>query len=191
MESNQEEAKPTKRLLTRALDKLRHELLEIERRCDLTTEQKIDRVVHLGCSTCAAVAIQPIPFADIFVLTPLQALMGMKIANVHGLKISDQEARESVKQLFAVMGLGLIAQQLAIGAYKTVLPFLGAITTIPLVYGLTYAIGRTIDAYFRAKAQGRSLDDATLTEIFRKARKAGEAEGRKQRAEVQAQSKGL
>ena len=169
---------PTEPVTSSALGKLKRELLEIEKRTDLTTGQKVSRIRHLTCATCAAVAIQPIPFADIFVLTPIQGLMGVKIANIHGIKISEQEGVEIVKELFGLIGLGVMAQQFAIGLYKTVLPFIGAVTTIPLVYGLTYAIGGAINFYFEEKAAGRSVDKEKLQRIFKSARKEGKAKAK-------------
>ena len=49
---------------------------------------------------------------------------------------------EIYKEILGVLGLSFLAQQTAIGLYKTILPFLGAITTIPLVFVLTYSIGK-------------------------------------------------
>lgn len=55
-------------------DKIKNEITEIEHRTDISDEQKVSRITHIACATCAGVAIQPIPFADIFVLTPIQAI---------------------------------------------------------------------------------------------------------------------
>ncbi|MCP3982485.1 MAG: DUF697 domain-containing protein [bacterium] len=140
--------------------------------------EKTARIKHVTCATCAAVAIQPIPFADIFILTPIQGLMGVKIANIHGIEITEQKSTEIVKELLGLIGLGVMAQQFAIGLYKTVLPFLGAVTTVPLVYGLTYAIGSTMDFYFEQKAAGRPIDKEKLQRIFKNARKEGEKQGK-------------
>lgn len=54
-------------------DRVKREIFEIEKRTDLTTEEKVSRITHITCATCAGIAIQPIPFADIFILTPVQA----------------------------------------------------------------------------------------------------------------------
>ena len=160
-----------------AMKKLRSEILEIEERTDLTTKEKVSRIRHLTCATCAAVAIQPIPFADIFILTPIQGLMGVKIANIHGINLREQESTEIVKELMGLIGLSVVAQQFAIGLYKTVLPFLGAVTTIPLVYSLTYAIGGAMDFYFEQKAADRPIDKEKLRKIFKNAQKEGEQKG--------------
>lgn len=158
---------------------LKHSLLDIEKRNDLTTEQKVSLVIHLCCASCAAIAIQPIPFGDIFVLTPVQALMAVKIANIHGIRIREQQANEILKETVGLIGMGVAAQQLAIGMYKTVIPFMGAVTTIPLVYSLTYAIGKALDYYFRQKAAKQPINADELKAIFQDARKKGKDESKK------------
>lgn len=103
--------------------KIQRELLDVEARTDINTDQKTSQVIHIFCATCAGVAIQPIPFADFFVLTPLQAYMASRIAAIHGVPISEEKASTILADLAKVVGLGLLSQQLAIGAYKTFIQF--------------------------------------------------------------------
>ena len=168
---------------------LKEDVLEIENRTDLTEDQKVEKIIKVFSITCSAIAIQPIPFADIFVLTPIQAFMGSKIAAIRGLNIKEQKAYEIVKEISVVIGLGLLGQQLAIGAYKTFIPFLGAITTIPMVYGLTYGIGKVMDAYVKAKLKGQTLTKSNMKNIFDQARKEGKKEGKKNKEKVQQKGK--
>lgn len=154
---------------------LSREYTGIENRTDLSADQKVSRIIKITASVCAAVAIQPIPFADIFILTPIQAYMGTRIAAVRGLSATRNEVSTYIKEIAGVIGLGMAAQQFAIGAYKLGLPFLGGFMTIPLVYGLTYGIGRVIDIYMVRKAEGRPVDPKTLKRIW----KEGRAEGKK------------
>lgn len=148
------------------------------------TKNKVQKVILTYSAICAGLAIQPLPFADIFVLTPTQAIMGKKIADAHGYSISEASANEVVKEIIGVIGMGVIAQQLAIGAYKTFLPFLGAVTTIPLVFGLTYSIGKVMDYYFQMKIQGKQPDKDIIKSIFKSSLKTGKEEGRKRESEI-------
>jgi len=157
-------------VISKAKEKLRKEVSDIENRTDLTDQQKVDKVITIFSTFCAAIAVQPIPFADIFVLTPIQGYMGKKIADIRGYKITEGGAKEVFKELAGLVGLGFLAQQLAIGAYKTVLPFLGAITTIPLVFGLTYGMGRVMDYYFIKKIKGEKIVKSELKDIMKKAK---------------------
>ena len=143
-------------VISKAKEKLKKEVLQIENRTDLSSDEKVNRIIKIFSSVCAVLAVQPMPFADIFVLTPIQAYMGTRISAIRGLPISEAKATEIIKELAGVVGLGLLAQQLVIGGYKTFIPFLGAITTIPIVYGLTFTIGKVMDVYFIKKSRNES-----------------------------------
>ena len=43
---------------------------------NIPPDQKVDKLLIRFSAICAAVAVQPIPFADIFILTPIQLYMG-------------------------------------------------------------------------------------------------------------------
>jgi len=165
------------------LDKLKREIFDIEERTDLTVEEKVSQITHITCAACAAVAVQPIPFADIFILTPIQAYMGSRIAAIRGVPVSESEASDVIKENLGVIGMGFAAQQIAIGIWKTLIPGAGGFMTIPIVYGLSYAIMRVMDAYFAAKAARRKLTPEEIKSIWRNAKAEGEKHGKAHRAE--------
>ena len=171
-------------LIDKVKEKIKREVSEIENRADLTREEKVEKICVIFGTFCGAVAVQPIPFADIFVLTPIQAYMGKKIADIHGYNISEQGAKEIFKEIAGLVGMGLLSQQLAIGAYKTFIPFLGAITTIPLVFGLTYGMGKVMNAYFKAKIKGEKISKENIQEIFKNAKKQGQKIGKEKEQEI-------
>ncbi len=157
---------------------------EIEIQGRLADDKKVRRIQHITCAVCAGVAVQPIPFADIFVLTPIQAVAGYKIAAARGVNVSKQKMGEIIKEIAGVIGLGLVAQQFAIGAYKLAIPFIGAFFTIPMVYGLTFTICSVMDYYFKQLAAGRPIDREQVKAIWKSAKKAGKAKGKKHRIET-------
>lgn len=158
-------------------EKFKEEVSQIELRTDLTTPQKIDRITTIACATCAGVAIQPIPFADIFILTPLQAYFATRIAAIRGVPVSESEASAWIKELIGLVGMGLIAQQIGIAIWKMVTFGMGGLLTIPLVYGLTYAIMRVSDAYFVAKAKNEQLSKQAIKTIWANAFNEGKNKG--------------
>jgi uncharacterized protein (DUF697 family) len=164
--------------------RLQREVTDIESRTDLTDEQKRSRIIHIFSATCAAVAVQPIPFADIFVLTPIQAYMGTRLSAILGMPLSEKEAKDLVVEIFGVVGLGMAAQQIAIGLYKTGLPFLAGFTTIPLVYGLTFAIGQVMDLYLAAKQRGETLSQADMKTAWKQAREEGKKQAKVAESEI-------
>ena len=167
-----------KKILKKAeidIDKLysfvRRKLIDIDKE-PIPDDQKISQTILFFSAICAAVAVQPIPFADIFVLTPLQAYMGTRIAKIRNYELSFDTI---YREIILVLGLGYLAQQTAIGLYKTVIPFLGGFTTIPLVFILTYAIGQVMDFYVKAKKDKRVIDKEELKNTFKNFRKDSKA----------------
>jgi len=136
-------------------------------------DKQVSRSIHLTAGICAAVATQPLPFADIFILTPIQATLACKIARTRGHEVSRGQASRLLRELAGVIGLGLAGQQTAIGLYKLGLPGLGGFMTIPLVYGITYGIGRVIDLYYVAMAKGIAFDKKQAKRVFKSGRKEG------------------
>ncbi len=161
--------------------KIARYLTDIESLDNLSADQKSAQIIHVFSATCAAVAVQPIPFADIFVLTPIQAYMAERLAAVRGIPMKESSATQLLKDLAKVIGLGMVAQQIALGLYKTVLPFLAGFTAIPLVYGLTYAIGNVLDQIFIARAKGKELSPEEIKAIWKAAKKEGKKKGKQYR----------
>jgi uncharacterized protein (DUF697 family) len=160
-------------LFTKFKDQLAREFFEVEKHPHLTADQKVNQVIRATAILCAGVAIQPIPFADIFILTPIQAFMGQKIAKIRGIDIKEEGAMEVIKFIAGMVGLGFAAQQTAIGLFKMGLPGLGGFITIPLVAGLTYGIGKAVDLYFKNKAIGRTPSKEEIIQAFRQGKREG------------------
>lgn len=179
---------PTQKQGVVLLEKFKSELLEIEDRADLSPDEKVRQVTHISCATCAGIAIQPIPLADIFILTPIQIYMGTRIAAIRGVPVSEAEAEDILKEIVGAIGLGLVAQQTAIGIWKFLTGGLGGFATIPIVYGLTFAIMRVMDHYFIAKAENKKLSPEAIKSLWSMARSEGEKRGQQfeQKAQEQA-----
>jgi uncharacterized protein (DUF697 family) len=154
-------------------DQLSREFFEIEKNESLTADQKVSKIITATAILCAGVAIQPIPFADMLILTPIQGFMGHKIAQIRGIQLKEEGVWEVLKYIGGVVGLGFAAQQTAIGLFKIGLPGLGGLVTIPLVAGLTMGIGKALDLYFRMKAEGRTPSDADILNAFKMGKKEG------------------
>ena len=152
--------------------KLKDEYLSIEHNPRYTADQQAERVIRVTAAVCAGVAIQPIPFADMFVLTPIEGFMGYKLAQVRGVNLRESGV-QLLKALGGTIGLGWAAQQFGIGFYKLI-PYLGALTTIPLVYTLAYSIGKVMDFYLKCQAEGREPSKEEIREVFRRGKHVAE-----------------
>lgn len=161
--------------------KIRQEITAIELREDLSHAKKISNITYIACATCAGVSIQPLPFADILLLTPLQGYFASRIAAIHGVLISENEALDWVKEIVALAGLGMLAQQLALGVWKTVSFGFGGLLSIPLVYALTYAIMKVADVYFAHKAKNEKISEAQIKAIWQQAFQQGQQRAKAQK----------
>ena len=163
--------------------KLEDNITKIENRTDLTDDEKVLKIIKLFSSGCAALAAQPLPFFDIYVLTPTQALMGSRIAAIRGIPVSQKNATEIIKEIIGVVFLGFLARHLVISAYKFI-PYWGIITTIPVVFSMTYAMGRTMDSYFIQKKKNAVFNKEEINKIWKEMMKEGKDLGKKNKKEI-------
>ncbi len=170
--------------VSRAKEKLRSQITSIENRTDLTDDEKVEQIIVIFSAACGAIAVQPIPFADFFILTPIQAYMGSRISAIRGLPLSERQSTDLVKELAGVVGMGALAQQLGIGAAKLFFPIFGSIATVPVVFGLTYGIGKVMDAYFTSKVKGRTPSKDELKQVWKRASAKGKEVGKARENEI-------
>lgn len=111
----------------------------------------------------AAIAVAPIPAADFFIITPIQAGMVLWIGRRYGYRITPARAKEIFAELLGVIGLGYLAQQMLLTVYKFV-PVLGGMLGAPWVFGVTVGIGTAATGYFES---GMKADRNALKEAFR------------------------
>ena len=140
---------------------------------------KVQLIIHATSLICAIVAVQPIPFADIFVLSPIQLIMVTALNKILDNPFEKSSLKEIFTSLLGVVGWGTLAQHLILGLYKTVLPFMGALTTIPLVYGATYALGTGAKILIAARRNDQTVSDKELKRAVAKAKKEAEESQKK------------
>lgn len=182
----------TKKLdIEKATHLLKAAFFDIEEDNSISVDEKLKTIIHATSAVCAGIAIQPIPFADFFILTPIQILMIVHMTKVIRKDFLKKEKSENSNIAFnqksldasnilvtitSALGVGIFAQQGIIGLYKTVLPFMGAITTIPLVYGTTFAIGSAAKMVIYARLQGENLEKDFIRKHFKETLKSKEKE---------------
>ncbi len=121
---------------------------------DRSRDENVDEVIKSAALLSGAVAMEPIPFADILVITPVQAKMVLHIGKIYGFDISAERAREIVQELGVTLAYGMAARQVMRGLAKMALPVIGGIITAPAVYGWTFALGRVAQNHFERKHMG-------------------------------------
>lgn len=154
---------------------LNEEYLSIERNPRYTADEKVGRVINVTAAACAGVTIQPIPLVEFMLFTPLQCVMAWKISNMRGVRVpSEEAAMESLKTTMGAVGLSVVTQSAAATLLKLGAPGVGGLVGGPLIYGLTYGVGRVMDLYYTDRAAGRPTKDDDLRDAFRRGRDEGD-----------------
>lgn len=117
-----------------------------------------NQVSNIAATACAAIALQPIPIADFFLLTPIQIALVQAIGRIYGVPLSTKTALE----IGSNIGLGLVLRQIFIVLVKMGIPMMGGLLVSTYVYTATYYMGRVAQIYFE---QGRPLTEQELNQV--------------------------
>jgi uncharacterized protein len=120
---------------------------------------------------CAAIGAQPIPLADMPILTSLQVLMVSGIMHISGRQRSLRAAAEFIAALGANVGAGMLLREGARAMLKF-FPGWGNVVCGMVAGAGTYAIGRAATAYF---LEGASLKEARQTYLKSRKRRSRRA----------------
>ncbi|MEO7168285.1 MAG: hypothetical protein ABI787_11495 [Spartobacteria bacterium] len=115
-----------------------------------------EMLVKSTSAICAAIGAQPIPLADLPVLTTLQLVMVSGIMYISGRERSMRAATEFVGALGANVGIGMILREGTRAALKF-FPGWGNVVCGMVAGAGTFAVGRAATVYF---IEGATLRDA-------------------------------
>lgn len=118
---------------------------------DKSTDENVEDVIKSASLLSGAIAIEPVPFADILLITPVQAKMVLHIGKIYGFEITPARSREIMRELGVTVAYGMAARQVMRGVIKAAVPVVGGIVTSPMVYGWTFALGRLAERHFQAR----------------------------------------
>jgi uncharacterized protein (DUF697 family) len=119
----------------------------------------VKELIHTSCAAATVATLQPVPFLDPFLITPIQIGMVQGIGYLRGYHLD----KKSVLEILRTLRASLVTQQLSIAVAKFV-PAVGWVASISMAYALTYAVGELSDRYFRG---GRSMLPAEMRAIFK------------------------
>lgn len=137
----------------------------------LSPEQNAEEVIRGAALLTGAIAVEPLPFADLLLITPVQLKMVLHIGKIYGFEVSPERAQEIVRELGVTVAYGMAARQVMRGLAKLALPLLGGLITAPAVYGWTYALGRLAENYFETRRAGLPADRQQQVQVVQDARK--------------------
>jgi len=161
-------------------------LLQIAEDPSIAEHEKVTLIVHATALICTAMALQPIPGVDIFILTPIQVASVMAMSHVMGSPIGKNGAGEIVASVVAVVGWGAVAEQFVLAGAKLFMPLFGGIVLIPLIYGTVYGFGCAARAVLEARRGSRQLSDIEIRQIKEEAERRAKAEKRDWSARAEA-----
>lgn len=120
--------------------------------------RRIRTLIYSKASVCAAVALAPIPVADMLILTPIQLAMVATIGYFHGVEVSADRAGE----LMGVMGAGVGLREAARQLVKLI-PGYGLVVSAGIAFAGTVALGETANLWFSRQMK---VDAHDLKELF-------------------------
>ena len=167
------EARRFMSILARELpNEARMEMIRISR--DREAQREVAQLlIKSTTAVCTAIGAQPIPLADLPILTSLQLMMVSGVMYVSGRERSLRAAAEFAGALGANVGAAMLLREGARAVLKF-FPGWGNIVCGLVAGSGTYAIGRAATAYF---VEGVSMKDARRTYLAnRKKRRRGELE---------------
>jgi uncharacterized protein (DUF697 family) len=121
--------------------------------------QAVQHVIQTASVAAAAVALQPLPFVDPLLLTPIHIGMVQAIARAYGHRLDRKSALEKLRAVSS----SLLTQNVAITGAKFV-PTLGWLYAASVAHALTFAVGDMTDRYFRG---GRNMLPAEMRKMLR------------------------
>jgi uncharacterized protein (DUF697 family) len=117
---------------------------------------------------CAAIGAQPIPLADLPILTALQLVMVSGVMYISGRERSLRAATEFIAALGVNVGAGMILRE-GTRALLKFFPGWGNVVCGAVAGAGTYAIGRAAIVYF---LEGLTLKDARQTYLSNRKKRA-------------------
>jgi uncharacterized protein (DUF697 family) len=144
----------------------RVEMIRISRDREAQT-QIAQTLVKSTSAICTAIGAQPIPLADLPILTTLQLVMVSGIMHIAGRDRSLRSATEFVGALGVNLGAGMVLREGARAVLKY-FPGWGNVVCGMVAGAGTYAVGRAAIAYF---LEGVTLKDARRTYLASRRKK--------------------
>lgn len=136
---------------------------------EVSLEQNAEDVTRSAALLAAAVSTEPIPFADILLISPIQMKMVVHIGKIYGFELSPARAKDIVAELGATFAFGFLGRQVVRGLAKMVAPGIGGLITAPAVYGWTFGLGRLAEGYFKMQLEGKNLGQLDAQKIAKHA----------------------
>ena len=143
--------------------------LRMAARLGVVVRRIAKQLTTIFSTIAGAVALTPVPVADVYILIILQSLLVCLVASLGGLELSLENAKEFILGLGGVIGAGFTFRVIAQQSSKFVnslWPGVGSAVSSSIAAAGTHAIGRAAIMYY---IDGKSIDE--VSEKFKEMRK--------------------
>lgn len=113
---------------------------------DEEKKQAATKLINMVSKLSGAVSLQPLPFADTLIITPIQVSLVLKIAKIYGRDLD----KKVVHELVATLIKAIAARTLAKSIVKYI-PIIGAPAYFTISYIATHSMGLTAIRVFENK----------------------------------------
>lgn len=127
---------------------------------------EVKRQIWLSAGSAATAALIPLPVADIFLITPIQVYLVLKIGAIYGYELSYDRASELVGAISGSFALQTVTRQIV-----KLLPGYGSVISAGVAFAGTVAMGETAILYFE---QGTEVSREKLRSLYQEAKKVWE-----------------
>ena len=167
------------RMIVHALPDALKDAFIAQQQADHEVKQaRVRMLIYSKATVCAAIALLPVPVADLALITPVQVAMVASIGHLYGVPVTWERTLELLTTLGAGVGLREVARQLI-----KLVPGAGGVISATMAFAGTVGLGEAANAWFRA--QGR-IGAAELREAYRKAAEGAKGKYGELSAEVTA-----
>jgi len=123
-------------------------------------QKKMARKIVITASTiCSTIALEPLPFADLPIITGIQISMIIAIGYLAGYEMNKETAMEFLAAMGINVGSAFVFREIAKALVKLI-PGFGSGISAGIAFAGTYSIGEAATAYFIDK---KSKDETKLT----------------------------
>jgi len=133
-----------------------------------TLQKKIARKIEYSAATiCSAIAFEPLPIADMPLITGVQLSMIIGIGYIGGYELNKETAKEFLSAMGLNVGGAFLFRELARGLIKLI-PGFGSFISSAIAFASTIAIGEAAIAYFigkKSKEETKSIYDKKYKEL--------------------------
>lgn len=133
----------------------------------LDNASKCDAIIKASAETCSIVSLVPIPVADTIVISYIQTGMIQSLARVNELWLDRNEANSLKEQLQLIVGGGFLVQAGLTSALTIATGgILGEIIQAPIIWGITYGLGRVVQKQIECIKEGVPFEDEDAKVIY-------------------------